>query len=350
MGPQRGSLSSACTTGITIRISAVDEITPPTHGCRQRRAQVGAPREIKVDRESVPISVIVRTKDRPALLREAIDSIRATGYPADIVVVNDGGAKPDVLGATLINHDRSKGRSEAMNSGVRAAKSPLLAFLDDDDLYYPEHHATLANAAASSTHAAWYSDAVSAFVRIGASGAYDTHSRMRIFGSDFDRDQLLIDNYIPLPTLLVPRATYQEIGGFDPGMRAYGMEDLELSVHMWTAGRSCLLVPEVSVEHLYRTGAATPAYQTNWEAGLANVLRFGVVHFGSRRLARLLDVYRGDGVFSAAMAAVAHGDADARRRWVAGHRLHDDDWYFARCNGEATCEPAAVRVYDAAAR
>jgi len=56
------------------------------------RGQVGAPREIAVTSSAIPISVIIRTKDRPALLREAIDSVRATGYPAEIVVVNDGGA------------------------------------------------------------------------------------------------------------------------------------------------------------------------------------------------------------------------------------------------------------------
>src|SRR5205807_848942 len=83
---------------------------------------------IEVARETLPISVIVRTKDRPALLREAIASIRATGYPAEIVVVNDGGAKPEVADVTLVQHDTSRGRAEAGNAGVRATSSKYVAF------------------------------------------------------------------------------------------------------------------------------------------------------------------------------------------------------------------------------
>ncbi|HKR66624.1 MAG TPA: PIG-L deacetylase family protein, partial [Thermoanaerobaculia bacterium] len=45
----------------------------------QRR--MGTAPEIEITREVVPISVVIRTKDRPALLREAINSVRATQYP-----------------------------------------------------------------------------------------------------------------------------------------------------------------------------------------------------------------------------------------------------------------------------
>src|SRR3954447_6648822 len=71
------------------------------------------PQRIDIVHDPLPISVIVRTKDRPALLAEAIASIRASGYPAEIVVVNDGGARPNVDGVTLVEHQSSRGRSEA---------------------------------------------------------------------------------------------------------------------------------------------------------------------------------------------------------------------------------------------
>src|SRR6202040_4231534 len=70
------------------------------------REAMGPPRIDVVD-SPLPMSVIVRTKDRPDLLAEAVASIRATGYPAEIVVVNDGGARPNVDGVTLVNHDTS---------------------------------------------------------------------------------------------------------------------------------------------------------------------------------------------------------------------------------------------------
>ena len=181
------------------------------------RAVVGAPSEIEVTRATLPVTVIIRTKDRPTLLREAIDSVRANQHPAEIVVVNDGGAPPQLeQGVKLVQNERPAGRSEAMNAGVRTATTKYVAFLDDDDLYFAEHLSTLAAAAQTApTSAAWYTDAVSSFLSLGGTGNYEKHASLRLFGGDFDRELLLIDNYIPLPTLLVERAAFLDAGGFD---------------------------------------------------------------------------------------------------------------------------------------
>ena len=218
------------------------------------RELAGAPPSVEVTAEPLPVSVIVRTKDRPALLREAIDSIRATGYPAEIVVVNDGGKQPDSRDVRMVNLAQSAGRSEAMNRGVRAAKSAFIAFLDDDDLFYPEHIDTLTAAARSTQDAAWYSDAVSAFVRLGESGAREAHSRLRIFGQDFDRRQLLVDNYIPLPTLLVPRDTFLDLGGFDAAFDLF--EDWDFLIRLSQRG-SFAHVPRITCEIRHIEGAGS---------------------------------------------------------------------------------------------
>ncbi|MFL6244960.1 MAG: PIG-L family deacetylase [Thermoanaerobaculia bacterium] len=210
-------------------------------------------RTIEVAGETLPVSVVIRTKDRPALLAEAIASVRATGYPCEIVVVNDGGAKPDVDGVTLIHHDTSRGRSEAANAGVRAAANAFIAFLDDDDLFYPEHLATLANAARSA-HAAWYTDAVSAFLRPGDGGAYETHSRLRLYAQDYDRELLLLDNYIPLPALLIPRDTFLDLGGFDPAFDLF--EDWEFLIRLSQRG-SFLRVPRITCEVRHFEGGSS---------------------------------------------------------------------------------------------
>ncbi len=221
------------------------------------RDAAAAPPRLEVTAEPIPVSVVVRTKDRPSLLREALASIDATGYPAEVIVVNDGGEKPEAPGKKIIHHAKSRGRSEAMNSGVRAATSPFLAFLDDDDLYYPEHLATLTAAArAQPNHAAWYSDAVSAFVRTAATGALEAQSRMRIFEQDFNRELLLVDNYIPLPTLLVPRETFLDLGGFDPEFDLF--EDWDFLIRLAQRG-TFAHVPRVTCEirHIEGGGSIT---------------------------------------------------------------------------------------------
>ena len=221
----------------------------------QLRDLTGAPPKIEVARETLPVTVIIRTKDRPELLRQAVESVEANDHPADIIVVNDGGGPVSAEGATVIVHETSRGRSEAMNSGVRAAKSKYVAFLDDDDLFYPEHLSTLASAAsASPSSAAWYSDAVSTRLEPGPSGSYEPAWRLRLFANDFDRELLLLDNYIPLPTLLVERDAYLAAGGFDPAFDLF--EDWDFLIRLSRRG-DFLHVPSVTCEIRHYAGGSS---------------------------------------------------------------------------------------------
>ena len=208
------------------------------------RNAMGAPPAIDVIAEPKPISVVVRTKDRPALLREALDSIRATGYPAEIVVVNDGGARVDAEGVKLVEHETSRGRSEAANAGVRAASSETIVFLDDDDLMYPEHLATLARGTSPC-----YSDAVSSFAQ----------ARMRIYSRDFDRDLLLLDNYIPVPTVLLRRADFLDLGGFDPAFDLF--EDWDFLIRLAQRARFTH-IPKITCEIRHIEGAGSITMST----------------------------------------------------------------------------------------
>jgi LmbE family N-acetylglucosaminyl deacetylase len=218
------------------------------------RRRAGTPPALETQSEIVPISVVIRTKDRAALLREAIDSVRAGGYPCEIVVVNDGGQAVDPgPGVKLISHEEPRGRSIAANEGVKAATNAFVTFLDDDDLHYPEHLPVLAHATAS-MHTAWYTDAISAFLRVGPSGSYETHSRQRLYGQDFDRELLLADNYIPLPTLLVPRATFLDLGGFDAGFDLF--EDWDFLIRLSARG-DLLHVPRVTCEVRHFEGGSS---------------------------------------------------------------------------------------------
>jgi glycosyltransferase involved in cell wall biosynthesis len=90
------------------------------------------------------VSVIVPTCDRPALLREALASIRALDGP-DLtfeILVCDNGAGPETpavaeeFGAIYLKAS-VPGPSAARNAGLRAATGEYLAFLDDDDVWLP---------------------------------------------------------------------------------------------------------------------------------------------------------------------------------------------------------------------
>jgi glycosyltransferase involved in cell wall biosynthesis len=95
------------------------------------------------------VSVVIATRDRPELLRRAIDAVLGQDFEGSIecVVVNDGGppvelpAVPDRAAGTrsvvTIENRRSPGLAGARNTGADAATGAFLAFCDDDDAWLP---------------------------------------------------------------------------------------------------------------------------------------------------------------------------------------------------------------------
>jgi hypothetical protein len=104
----------------------------------------------------VPVSIVVRSMDRPTLKR-ALDSISAqTAKPAEVIVVaacgDSHGALPKVhddIRAKLVFGSPPERliRPRAGNAGLRAATQEWIGFLDDDDELMPHHLATLYPAA-----------------------------------------------------------------------------------------------------------------------------------------------------------------------------------------------------------
>ncbi len=125
--------------------------------------------------EGPKVSVIVRTRDRPALLAEALASLAEGEYRrAEVVLVNDGGAPPAVpegfpLPVVRVDLAENRGRAGAAQAGIAAASGDFVSFLDDDDLAAPEHLATLAELARAPGVRVAYTDAAVAVYELDAS-------------------------------------------------------------------------------------------------------------------------------------------------------------------------------------
>ena len=177
-------------------------------------------------RGPAPVAVVVRTRNRPALLADALASVRAqTARPTRVVIVNDGGASVrsvaepfrDAFEISLEELPERRGRSAAANHGVETAREDLVAFLDDDDRLLPDHFERLIAAHRSGPQPVVYSDAVTVLYR-WKGDEWKPGPRTLQYSLDFDPDYLLLANYIPLHTLLMPRALYRKLGGFDTSL------------------------------------------------------------------------------------------------------------------------------------
>jgi glycosyltransferase involved in cell wall biosynthesis len=95
-----------------------------------------------------PLTVVIATRGRPALLRNAVRAALAQSYPARlevIVVFDQVGVDPlediDVPAdrvLRLLPNGRTPGLAGARNTGILAAAGDLVAFCDDDDEWLPE--------------------------------------------------------------------------------------------------------------------------------------------------------------------------------------------------------------------
>jgi len=101
----------------------------------------------------VEIAVIIPLYNGEQWIGATLDSVASqTREPEEIIVVDDGSTDTsrtiveEFPGGTLIENPDGDGPASARNRGARFAEAEALAFLDQDDLWHPDHLRTLQQA------------------------------------------------------------------------------------------------------------------------------------------------------------------------------------------------------------
>ena len=184
------------------------------------------------------VSVIVPTYNRPDTLLDALRSILDQTYQDfEIIVVNDAGSDVENIvrfldkdgRITYIRHSANRNLAAARNSGIRVARGKYIAYLDDDDLYRPDHLQTLVAFLEQSECKVAYTDAYRAHQE-KRDGRYVVTKRDIPYSFDFDYDRILVHNFVPVLCFMHERVCLDAVGLFDESLTTH--EDWELWIRL----------------------------------------------------------------------------------------------------------------------
>lgn len=208
-------------------------------------------------------SIVVCTRDRPALLARALTSVLAEAGPDDEVLVVDDGSDPPVRlpagrdGRIRMLRTPGVGPAGARAAGLAAARGAYVAWCDDDDEWLPSHLDVLVGAlAAEESVAVVYGDA-----EWHAPGQPPSVP----YSLDFDGYVLAEWNYLPISAVVQRADATRAAGGFDARLAA--CEDWDLWLRL-SGGRWAIRHVPVTLarRHWHPGGHASTPDATYWDA------------------------------------------------------------------------------------
>lgn len=190
------------------------------------------------------VSVVIPAFNQGRFLKQAIDSALAqTHAPLEVVVVDDGST--DDTAAVCAEYARdprvvilrreNSGVGAARNAGARAAQGAFLTFLDADDFFHPEKCAAQADLLDAEPDLAFtYCD----IVGVGEDGTptgdvYSVAESRHLLNGDI-LPSLVTGGYFPPHAVMMRRAVFDALDGFDPSLG--GHADLDLWLRAAAAG------------------------------------------------------------------------------------------------------------------
>ncbi|MBI3129757.1 MAG: glycosyltransferase [Acidobacteria bacterium] len=225
------------------------------------------PAEVLPPRPAPAVSVIMPTKDRPEFLARALDSLAPQTFRSfEVVVVNDGGGDPAAVVAaarakgleiTLLQHPRPRGQAGSRNTGIRAARGRWIAYLDDDDLYYPDHLQVLTEALERTGAQVAYTDSMRAVEEL-RKGEWVVLSRELAMSNAFDREHFLRDNLTPVNNVMHARACWEAVGPHDESLPV--LEDWEYWIRL-SRRWDFLHIPKATAEVRWRSSGANITFE-----------------------------------------------------------------------------------------
>lgn len=219
------------------------------------------------------VTIVIPTRDRIELLRNCVDGVLGrTDYPnLDIVIVDNGSVEPESLDylagiatdprVTMLRDTGPFNYSRLNNAAVALARGDYVCFLNNDiETIAPDWLSELVAQAvrpgvgAVGTRLLYASGRIQhAGVTIGVYGVA-AHGHRHFPGDSigyFGHPQLVREvSAVTAAALLMPKALFQSLGGFDERNLAVSYNDVDLCLRLREAGYTIVYTPFAALYHL----------------------------------------------------------------------------------------------------
>jgi glycosyltransferase involved in cell wall biosynthesis len=227
------------------------------------------------ERELPPISVVVCTRDHPALLERCLESLAQLDYPTYEVVVVDNGSRDErvaqVVARTPFRYAREEtpGLDWARNRGIQEAAYDIIAYIDDDAIATPGWLRGIAYGFEDSEVMAVTGMVLPAEIETTAQNDFERYGGMSkgctsytIRACELNTcTRFWASNWGVGTNMAFRRATFEAIGSFevalDVGTPTNGAGDIEFLYRTVSAGYALHYEPAAMIRHLHRRDAAS---------------------------------------------------------------------------------------------
>jgi len=189
------------------------------------------------------VTVLTPTFNRRDYLAQAIRSVLAQQFADwEMVVINDGGCDVrDVVEAcgdervAYVSQPENRGKAACLNLGLQRARGRYVAYLDDDDVWYPNHLATLVRALEANPQVGVaYSDLYAVVFLKGKDGRrYPLEKRVCVC-RDYNRMLMFHFNHTLHVSLMHRKDLALRAGGYDENVRVMIDWDLTRKLSFYT--------------------------------------------------------------------------------------------------------------------
>lgn len=215
------------------------------------------------------ISVLLPARNCGALLKDAASSIlRQTFSDFELIVIDDGSSDGSIAAVPKdprirIIASRGRGISAALNSGAQAARAPVLARMDGDDIALPERLARQYHLLQNNPALGIVGAQVDIFTGSGSPALgyrlYQDWVNKLITPAEIRRE-IFVESPIPHPSAMMHRHIFDSLGGYRD---APWPEDYDLWLRAFAAGVQFAKPEGILLrwrDHRERTSRRDPRY------------------------------------------------------------------------------------------